>query len=220
MIACGYMKKIADFCDICDNRFHGTFIKENGDKMLLCCKHLHHMQRHNRILERTTRDKNLIIDKKEYCELYLYDKYQNIKAISLFDNKFKSKIQKHKWGASLKGKKYYIKTDICDKYGNGKVLYLTNFILGEKDGYQIDHINGDTLDNRKHNLRFCTQQQNLMNKTEARGISFNKKYKKWETYIGVNKKIIRLGYYKDEKQALRIRRKAELKYYGKFAPKR
>jgi len=213
------MKKIADFCDICGNKFHGTFIKENGDKMLLCCKHLHHMQRHNRILERTTRDKNLIVNKKRYCKLYLYDKHQNIKAISLFNKKFKPKIQKYKWGASLKGKKYYIKTDICEQ-GRTKILYLSSFILGKKDSHQIDHKNGDTLDNRKCNLRFCTQQQNLMNKSDAMGISLNKKSQKWETYIGINKKRIRLGQYKDKKQALRIRRKAELKYYGDFAPKR
>ena len=216
MIACGYMKKIADFCDICGNKFHGTFIKKNGNKMLLCCKHLHQMQRHNKIFDRTTRDKNLIVDKDKYCKLYLYDKHQNIKAISLFDKKFKCQIEKYKWCSTLKKKRHYIKTDIYDKSNNRKVLYLTNLIYGYKKGHQIDHKNGDTLDNRIQNLRFCTQQQNLMNRVNAMGISWNGK--KWHSYIGVNNKRINLGYFDDKKVAIKIRREAELKYYGEFAP--
>lgn len=213
------MKKIADFCEICDKKFHGTYIKKNGEKMYLCGKHLHQMNRYGKIFKRTSRDKNEIIDKKNYCELYLYNKKQEVIAITLIDKQFKNKIKKYKWGVSLKGKKYYVKTDLQDN-DKKKSLYLVNLILGKKDNYQIDHRDGNTLDNRKQNLRFCTQQQNLMNKSKAKGISWNKRQKKWEVYIGVNNKRIKLGYYINKKFALKIRRSAELKYYGEFAPDR
>lgn len=208
------MKKITNFCEVCNNKFHGTHIKKNGEKMRLCCKHLHQMNRHGKIFERTSRDKNKIVTCEDYCKLYLYNIKQEVVAIALFDKQFKNKVKKHKWGVSLKGKKYYVKTDLHNK--KRKSLYLTNLILGYKNNYQVDHINGDTLDNRIQNLRFCTQQQNLMNKSKVKGVSWNGE--KWHSYIGINNKRINLGYFDDKKTAFKIRRKAELKYYGKFAP--
>jgi len=213
------MKKIADFCDVCGNKFHGTFVKKNGEKMFLCCKHLHHMKRYGKILLRTRMDKNEIRIKNDYYEMDLYDKSVNIIARTIFDKENLVAIKQYKWTVSLKGKKYYVRTDANNKHNERKTLYLANLIIGKRKGYQVDHINGDTLDNRGKNLRFCTQQQNLMNKSDARGIWWNKQMKKWEAYISVNNKKIGLGYYTNEKEALNIRRKAELKYFGKFAPK-
>lgn len=55
--------------------------------------------------------------------------------------------------------KPYAQTNI-----NGKVVRLHQIILGKKSGYEIDHINGDSLDNRRSNLRFCTHAENMYNK--------------------------------------------------------
>lgn len=48
--------------------------------------------------------------------------------------------------------------------GARTVIYLHRFILNAKPGQQIDHKNGDTLDNRRSNLRFCTSSQNCQNR--------------------------------------------------------
>ena len=52
----------------------------------------------------------------------------------------------------------------------GKTMYLHRFIMCPEDGFDVDHISGDCLDNRVENLRICTRKQNLANNRSARGI--------------------------------------------------
>lgn len=68
------------------------------------------------------------------------------------------KVARLKWQAEQKKYgKWYAGTRM-----NGKRVYLHRFLANALTGMEIDHINGDTLDNRDENLRFCThaQQQN------------------------------------------------------------
>ena len=85
----------------------------------------------------------------------------------------------------------------------------------------VDHVNNNKLDNRKENLRIITRKQNSMNRTSAKnssskyiGVCFNKKHNKWQSYITVNKKQIKLGYFENENDAAKARNKATLKYFG------
>ena len=58
---------------------------------------------------------------------------------------------------------------------DSKGRYLHDYIFEHKKGYEIDHINLDTYDNRKSNIRYCTHQQNQMNqplqKNNTSGVS-------------------------------------------------
>jgi len=101
---------------------------------------------------------------------------------------------------------------------------LHRFILGAKNGEYVDHINGNTLDNRKCNIRICTQAQNMMNtgyyKNNAsgvKGVNFRKDAHKWQAYITANKKWIYLGMYDSKEDAIRARRSGEEKYHGVFS---
>jgi hypothetical protein len=64
----------------------------------------------------------------------------------------------------------------------------------------IDHINGIRTDNRIENLRLITVQQNNFN-TNAKGYSWNKHYKKFQSQIRINAKPIHLGYFPTEQEA-------------------
>ena len=67
---------------------------------------------------------------------------------------------------------------------------------------QIDHINLQRGDNRHVNLREATNSENQRNALRrsdntsgAKGVHWNKAHRKWQTYIGVNKKRVSLGYF-------------------------
>ena len=92
----------------------------------------------------------------------------------------------------------------------GKVLYITNhdgyklhqFLMDCPEGFEIDHISLDTLDNRSCNLRVVTHQQNQMNQPLQRnnssgvsGVSFYPPRSKFRARIKIGQHDIHLGYY-------------------------
>ena len=89
----------------------------------------------------------------------------------------------------------------------------------------IDHIKHNTLDNRKSELRKCTNSQNNMNHIKridntsgVTGVCFDKRINKWYAQIKVkNKKRITLGYFTNFEEAVVARKEAEQKYFGKYS---
>lgn len=91
---------------------------------------------------------------------------------------------------------------------------------------QVDHINGNGLDNRKCNLRLVTQAQNCMNmrarsndqKTSIyKGVRFHKTSKRWEAYIRCQYKRIHIGSFKTESEAAIAYNWKALELFGEFA---
>ena len=77
----------------------------------------------------------------------------------------------------------------------------------------IDHINGIRDDNRICNLRSVTNQENHMNRTKAKGYTFNKVSNKWHSTICINYKKIYLGCFNTEEEARAAYLKAKEKYH-------
>lgn len=84
---------------------------------------------------------------------------------------------------------------------------------------QIDHINGNKLDNRRCNLReadHITNGRNAKRKSNNtsghNGVWWFAARKKWCAEITVNRKSIKLGYFEKIEDAADARRKAEAKY--------
>lgn len=87
-------------------------------------------------------------------------------------------------------------------------MRLHRIILNCPQNKVIDHINGDISDNRKNNLRICTQQQNNMNR-KGKGYYWDKKRGKWHVQIGVKGKIIFIGRFNSEEEAKNASLKAK-----------
>ena len=77
----------------------------------------------------------------------------------------------------------------------------------------IDHIDGDMLNNNIENLRAVTQQQNNWNRTRAKGYSWDKRDKKWQSYIHFNGKRKYLGSFDNEIDARNCYLEAKKKYH-------
>ena len=94
-------------------------------------------------------------------------------------------------------------------------------------GYNVvDHINRNPLDNRKCNLRVCSQQQNTINRSLRNdntsgksGVTFNKRIGKWQANVYISGKRHHLGYFDNKEDAITARLEGEEKYFGEFAPK-
>jgi hypothetical protein len=88
----------------------------------------------------------------------------------------------------------------------------------------VDHINGNSLDNRKQNLRICTRQQNICNAkkgvdctSQYIGVSWDKSRNLWRVAIMFSRRSIYLGRFKIERDAATAYNEAAAKLFGEFA---
>lgn len=105
-----------------------------------------------------------------------------------------------------------------------KYVQMHRQVMEYPKGKMIDHRNHNTLDNRKCNLRVCTNSQNQMNaklsktnKSGVTGVYFSKKVKKWVAQIRADKKQKYVGIFTDKDDAIKARKEAEEKYFKTFA---
>ncbi len=96
--------------------------------------------------------------------------------------------------------------------------------MNARSGELIDHINHDTLDNRKCNLRVCDKVRNGRNRrlnvnstSGYKGVTWSEQNRKWMAYIYDHKKFKNLGYYTNVDDAVCARKEAEAKLFGEFA---
>lgn len=101
------------------------------------------------------------------------------------------------------------------------------YVYGEWPEKDLDHINGNSLDNRICNLRECDRYQNMSNskmkksnKLGIKGVSLEDRYGRTPRYysrIMCHRKVIHLGYFGTVEEAALAYKNAALKYHGEFA---
>lgn len=100
--------------------------------------------------------------------------------------------------------------------GIRKTIQIHRWIINCPEGLTVDHINHNPLDNRRCNLRICTQFENNKNKKSNTsghvGVYFYKQAKKWRAYITYKRKMISLGLFENIEDAIKARLEAEKKY--------
>ena len=99
------------------------------------------------------------------------------------------------------------------------MIYMHSVINKTPKGLRTDHINHNTLDNRRCNLRTVTASQNGINR---KGLQINNKsgyagvywsQNRWNAEIKINQIKIFLGCFKDKADAILARKNGELKYH-------
>ena len=123
----------------------------------------------------------------------------------LFDRDDYEKISQYRWHSGGSENNYaYTRV-------NGKHTSLQRFLTDCPDGLVVDHINHDTYDNRKENLRICTPKENSHNRSKQGGVHRHRD--KWKATISINGKRTYLGVYNTYEEALKVRKEAEKQYY-------
>lgn len=132
-------------------------------------------------------------------------------------------LNQWKWHAGKNGS-YAARGEWQKGKNKNKIIYMHRLIMKVEGKTQVDHKNGNGLDNRKENLRLCTNKENqrnhkllVTNKSGFNGVSWNSKVKKWETCISVDNKTVHLGFYRNKIKSATIYNAAATKYFGEFA---
>jgi transposase len=149
----------------------------------------------------------------------------------VIDNDDFGKISNYSWhilsGSQKKAGKIYcqafVKKSMVER-GKREYMLLHRHIMNAPKDMDVDHINGNTLDNRKNNLRLCTESENAFNRGKSKtntsgykGVSWNKHLKKWNATICKKEKNIHLGYYNTPQEAHAAYCEAAKTLHGEFA---
>lgn len=142
-------------------------------------------------------------------------------SIGVADGAFYNMLSKYTWDKDSNG---YISASFKD---NGRVYphRLQNYIIQNiPNGYIVDHINGNKLDNRMCNLRFATIKENNANRaaknnssSQYKGVSFDRSRGKWISSIQIDGKTKHIGRFDNECDAAIAYDNTALKEYGEFA---
>ena len=139
----------------------------------------------------------------------------------LFDEEDLGLAYEYSWCISKSGsnKKY-----VVARRKDGKIILFSRMALSAQGGDFVDHINGNTLDNRRSNLRIASVLENSQNtrirsdnNTGYKGVGYVPASGKYRAYIGVNSKFISLGTYETPEEAARAYDEAARFYFGEFA---
>lgn len=125
-------------------------LKQNPPKKCSFCSGINNQS--------TQTDRNKWINCNDYYILSI--SYQDKQILTYIDKEDFPKVSQKIWRISKKKQKYYVVTGSKEQQ-----TYLHQYVLNQKPikGYEIDHIDGNSLNNRKENLRIVTRLENIQN---------------------------------------------------------
>ena len=150
----------------------------------------------------------------DYAKVYLAKG-----AAFLIDTNMLEEILQFNWSEY---DNYIYRVKMIDGRKNIKIR-LHRQVMRAEPNQLVDHINGNSFDNRRCNLRFCTTQENLKNRKKRQASIASSKYKgvsgkrtKWRVSITHNYKRHHLGYFKTQEEAAAAYNKASLSLHGQY----
>lgn len=137
-------------------------------------------------------------------------------------------ISRFRWHCTANG---YAARRGRDSSGKSKIFLMHRELVSPGDGMYTDHVDGDTLNNQRSNLRAATPSQNAMNKRgraprsridpRSKGVCFAPELNKtnpWMAYISAGRKRHHLGYFPTAEAASVAYQKAAKEMFGSFLP--
>ena len=124
---------------------------------------------------------------------------------ALVDDDMYDELNKFKWCANKGVKTYYAVRAIGTFNGKRSYTKIHHEVLGHPSGgYEIDHIDGNGLNNQRNNLRFVTRRQNQQNRINQKssskypGVHWDSGTCKWRSRLKVGNNFIHLGLFNSE----------------------
>jgi hypothetical protein len=153
------------------------------------------------------------------------------KHIARIDDKNYDLISAYTWRPYIGGKPGRHKTVYAIAHEHGRKfrepdvsVIMHRLILNAPKGIQVDHRDGDGLNNQEYNLRLADNISNAQNgrsqigrSSQYKGVSLDKRHGTWKCYIRVNKVNKWLGQFKSEIDAAMAYDRAARKFFGEFA---
>jgi hypothetical protein len=129
--------------------------------------------------------------------------------VALVDDEDYPRLSKFKWCAHKDCNTFYaVRYSRKDEFTDGKrhFIRMHHMLLVPKQGLEIDHINGNGLDNQKINLRLVSRRVNQQNQhvkksSKFPGVSWHKTSNKWQSLIKIKGVRKHLGFFNTEEEA-------------------
>lgn len=141
------------------------------------------------------------------------------------DDWFRLGLSRYAWNAKSQGdSRLYVVANVWEPTRNKQVgLRMHRLILAAPPHLFVDHVSGDTLDNRRSNLRLATNAQNQQNasgragSSRFKGVSWDRGKERWRVAFRWDGKHHFVGTFADEEEAARAYDAAILPLAGEFA---
>jgi hypothetical protein len=134
------------------------------------------------------------------------------------------KVSLYRWWAAEHRRTWYAYTTVKDDNGKRHTVYMHRLITGASKGRKVDHKDHNGLNNRRSNLRVCTNAQNLKNRSGAPasntsgyvGVWWCNKTNCWVAEVYDGGKKFRVGTFGHREHAARARDAAARNLNGEF----
>lgn len=133
-------------------------------------------------------------------------------------------LNQWKWSVSPDGRTFYARRTETSPEGKDVPVSMHRLIASAPRGVEVDHKDGNGLNNTRGNLRLATHSQNRHNSTMPsnntsgfKGVSWHKRHRKWYAHATVNGKSKHIGHYDTPEDAARAYDAVVREIHGEFA---